>query len=188
MKKLVFVMTIMLLAAGAMQAGAQEKKLSVNIKGTLAAPVAGTCASGYASQCVSGNCVMLTPVGTPTVSGKLGKGTLTSMCITGDLGNNVNTPADTDGKATCTPFFGDLTIEVSKTKKGVTTITDTAMNLAGVACHHQSTSPKDSYEAGFGIDGANSTDTLETGWGTATGTEDKTSSAFSLKLAGSSTP
>jgi hypothetical protein len=163
---------------------AKTQNISGTIKGTFVATIPATCASGYANHCESGNCETFQPAGgtTPTVSGSIGKGTVTSMCVTVDLGNNVNTPNDADGRHTCSPFYGDLTYERKKDSSVL------AINIAGVACHHQPTSTSHLVEGGFGIDGANSTDTAATGWGTVTGTVDKSTEAFSLKVSGNLTP
>jgi hypothetical protein len=186
-KRLLFILALAILVTAPktpVQAATTTKNVSGTIKGTFVVTNPATCASGYAKQCESGNCeTFQTAVGTtPTGSGSIGKGTVTSMCITVDLGNNVNTPNDTDGKPTCSPFYGDLTYERTKDSSVV------AVNLAGVACHHQATSPSHLIEGGFGVDGANSTDTAAPGWGTVTGTVDKASAAFSLKVSGSFTP
>ena len=184
MKKPPIVLALaMFVIAPGVQAANTTKNISGSVTGTFDAGSAGPCPSGYANQCASGTCVHFQPASgtTPTGSGTFGKGTVTSMCLTVDAGNNVNAPADTDTKHTCSPIFGDLVYLT--TKSG----TVTAVNFAGVYCHHQPTSKTGSIEAGFGIDGANSTDTAETGWGTLTGTVDN-NSKFSLKPKGNFTP
>jgi hypothetical protein len=95
-------MKLTILVAGlsillAASAGAQTKNVSATIKGTLNTPLAGTCPDGYAATCPSGNCQMSTPTADPTISGTFGKGTVTGLCFTADIGNNVNAPADTTG-------------------------------------------------------------------------------------------
>jgi hypothetical protein len=181
-KPAIFLAFAMLAIAPA--AMAKTQNISGSITGTFDTGSAGPCATGYASQCASGTCFHFQPATgtTPTGSGTIGKGTVTSMCVTVDAGNNVNAPADTDTKHTCSPIFGDLVYVT--TKSG----TVTAVNFAGVFCHHQDTSPTGTFEAGFGIDGANSTDTAATGWGTLTGTANKDTSKFSLKPKGTFTP
>jgi hypothetical protein len=170
------------------QAAGGPKNVSVQIKGPLGVPTQGACASGYAAQCFSGQCGKVVPSGPLKVSGTFGKGTVTSLCITLDAGNNVNGPDFADGHDTCVPLYGDMTIEISVTKKKVTTVTDTALNLAGVFCRHQDNSKLGLIEAGWGIDGADSTDAMETGWGTITGTSNKDNGKTTLSLKGSITP
>jgi hypothetical protein len=127
--------------------------------------------------------VNFTALGTPKITGDFGTGTITSMCITVDPGNNVNEPLDFNTKLTCTPIYADL---VSSTvRKHVTT--KTTVNFAGVFCHHQSNSSTGTIEAGFGIEGQD-TDPAATGWGTLTGTINKGTSAFAFKIDGSLTP
>ena len=184
--KLTWVLVATIIIAWASQARAQGRNISGNIKGTLGGANAGPCASGYANQCSNFNatpCEHFTPVGTPKITGNFGVGTITSMCITVDPGNNVNEPNDLDAKKTCSPVYGDLTS--STTRKGKTTITD--VNFAGVFCHHQANSPVGTLEGGFGIEGQD-TDASATGWGTLTGTVNKDSQAMLLKLRGSLTP
>jgi hypothetical protein len=166
-----------------------------NINGTFSSPPgnAGPCPttvfSDYANQCSGGGngtpCVNFTPAAATTtkITGNFGTGTITSMCITVDPGNNVNEPLDFNTKQTCSPIYGDLT--ASTVRRGVTT--NTFVNFTGVFCHHQANSPTGAIEAGFGIEGQD-TDPAATGWGTLTGTVNKDTSKFALKLKGSLTP
>jgi hypothetical protein len=165
--------------------GAHAKNVSVQIKGALSSPSAGVCASGYAAQCASGNCFTIVPAGPIKVSGTFGKGTVTAMCVTLDVGNNVSEADTTD---TCAPIFGVMTIEVSVTKQHVITVTDTASNITGAFCHHQANANNSMIEAGWAIDGADSTDTAATGWGTITGTNNKNTGVMLLNMKGSLTP
>ncbi len=106
------------------------------MKGTFAPAAQGECAGGYAAQCASGNCVNITPVGTPTGSGTLGgksgKFAVTGMCITVDEGDAVDVPPD--GKSTCAPLFGDFTINGSND-------VSLLFHITGAYCRHQATSP-----------------------------------------------
>lgn len=170
------------------QPASNPKNVSVQIKGPLGVPTKGACVSGYAAQCFSGDCANVVASGPLKVSGTFGKGTVIDFCITLDAGNNVNGPDFTDGHDTCVPLFGDLKIEVSVTKKHQTTVTDTAVNITGAFCRHQDNSKLGLIEAGWGVDGANSTDTLETGWGTITGTSNKDTGDTTLSMKGSITP
>ncbi|HUY20357.1 MAG TPA: hypothetical protein VMV15_14145 [Candidatus Binataceae bacterium] len=165
--------------------GVQAKNVSVQIKGAVSSPSTGVCATGYAAQCASGNCYTIVPAGPIKVSGTFGKGTVTAMCVTLDVGNNVS---EADTNDTCGPIFGDLLIEVSVTKKHVTTVTDTAANITGAFCHHQANANNSMIEAGWAIDGADSTDTAATGWGTITGTNNKKTGVMLLNMKGSLTP
>jgi hypothetical protein len=115
---------------------------------------------------------------TPTVSGTLA-GTVTNMCVTLDEGNNVTAGT---GAGSCFPFFGNIDVQIKKSGDKV------ALDIAGAYCRHQKGSPNHLIEGGFGVIGADSTDTAATGWGTATGTVDKSSNSFSIKLSGSFTP
>jgi hypothetical protein len=157
------------------------------ITGTFSGANAGACpsiaTSDYANQCGVGPCENFTPMGPPKVTGTFGSGTITSMCLTVDLGNNVNEPSDLNTKNTCTPIYGYLV--ASTVHKQVTT--KTTVNFAGVVCHHQPASSSHMIEAGFGIEGQD-TDPAATGWGTLTGTVNKGTAAFSLKINGSLTP
>lgn len=177
-----------LLVLASAPAAAQAKKVSANIKGTIGGLSSGAvCPSGYANQCTNlSDCQEVTPAGNPTISGTFGKGTVTDLCFTQDNANNVNVPND-NGHDTCSPLYGTGTIHVSVTKRGVTTVTDTEINFAGIACHHQATSALTLINGGFGINGS-STDPAETGWGTMTGSSNNSTLAFSFKLSGSLTP
>jgi hypothetical protein len=159
--------------------------VSAVISGTFSGLAPDACPTGYAHQCASGQCANVTAVGTPTVTGTFGSGSVNDLCVTVDLGDNVNGfPPEAGGKDTCSPFFGVLTVSVTKHK----TTTNTALNIAGVFCHHQNNSPKGTIQGGFGIDGADSTDQAATGWGTITGTVQKHTSVFKLHLKGSFAP
>ena len=168
-----------LIMTWASQASAQVN-ISGTIKGTLTTGPA--CLDDYASRCDVGPCQTFTAMGSPKVTGNLGVGTVTAMCLTFDPGNNVG---EVNTGHSCSPFFGNMT--TSTTLKGKPTVTD--VNIAGVDCHHQATSSTDTVEAGFGIEGQEA-DPAATGWGTVTGTVAKggAPSAFSLKFKGSLTP
>ncbi len=99
-KPAIFLAFAMLAIAPA--AMAKTHNISGSITGTFDAGSVGPCATGYANQCASGTCFHFQPATgtTPTGSGTIGKGTVTSMCVTVDAGNNVNAPADTDTKHT----------------------------------------------------------------------------------------
>jgi len=177
-------LAVVALQPATVQAASTTKNVSANFKGMLSKPAAGECATGYAHQCPSTVCFNSTPVGTPTISGTFGKGTITGMCVTIDAGDAVTS----NGGNTCAPFYGDMVVHVSVTKGGVTTVTDTALNINGAYCRRQPNSTLDAIEGGFGIDGALSTDTSENGWGTATGTSDHDTGVTLIKIKGNATP
>ena len=183
MKKALIVTALALCAIALqthVQAATTTKNISGTIKGTLLVPPAsGACVAGYADQCPSGNCVNLTPVGTPTGSGTIKTGTVTNMCVTVDLGLAVDAP--TDSKNTCAPYFGTLTYNETKSGSAAT------INLTGAYCRRQATSKTSSLEGGYGLAGS-SDDPSATGWGTATGTIKEDTGVFSLKVSGSFTP
>ena len=173
----------MLIMTWASQASAQVN-ISGTIKGTLVLGPA--CTDDYASRCDVGPCQSFTFMSpAPKVTGNLGVGTVTAMCITFDPGNNAGEVNPAISGRSCSPIFGNMMM--STTLKGKPTVTD--VNLAGVDCHHQATSSTDTIEAGFGIEGQEA-DPAATGWGTVTGTVAKggSPSAFSLKFKGSFTP
>jgi hypothetical protein len=141
-----------LIATMVSQAAGATLNVAGSITGTLSGPNTGPCASGYANQCSGFNataCENFTPTGTVKIVGNFGTGTVTSMCITVDPGNNVNEPTVLTTHDTCSPIYGDLTSMT--THKGKVTNTD--VNFAGVFCHHQATSLNHMIEAGFGIEG-----------------------------------
>jgi hypothetical protein len=105
------------------------------------------------------------------------------MCLTVDFGLPVNTPPD--GTSTCAPYFGTLTYNT--TDKTTKSPVSTTVNLTGAYCNHQANSKTGLLEGGYGIAGA-SDDAGATGWGTGTGTINKDTGAFSLKISGSFTP
>jgi hypothetical protein len=136
-KKLIIVLTFAILVIAlraTVQAATTTKNVSGTIKGTFAFPAAsGAClGTGYAAECPSGSCKNVTPVGTPTGTGTIGKGTVTGMCLTVDFGLPVNTPPD--GKSTCAPYFGTLTYHT--TDKTTKSPVSTTANLTGPYCHH----------------------------------------------------
>jgi hypothetical protein len=174
-----------LFVAALIMTWASRASAQVNVSGTIKGSLVSSltpCTDDYAARCVVGPCLTFTAVPSPKITGNLGVGTATAMCITEDPAGNVN---EGSTNHSCDPFFGALTS--STTRKGVATVTE--VDIAGVVCHHQKTSTTDTIEGGFGIEGQD-TDPAATGWGTLTGTVAKGGppSAFSLKFKGSLTP
>jgi hypothetical protein len=184
MRKLIWVclLTIPTMASVAPRAWAVSgtTPLNATIKGVFDSGSTGNCPVGYGKQCASGTCLFFQPAtGTiPSVSGTFA-GTVSNMCVTVDEGNNVTAGT---GAGSCFPFFGNIDVQIKKSGNKV------ALDIAGAYCLHQKGSSSHMIEGGFGVIGADSTDTAATGWGTATGTAEKKSSSFSLKLSGSFTP
>jgi hypothetical protein len=171
-------------------AAAATKKATATISGTLSAPAPGPCpGTGYESKCAVGPCFHFTLVGNSKISGTFGSGNVSELCITQDDGASANglvTEGGTPGNNTCEPAFGSMTLQ-GKSKTGSA---DTQVDIVGSFCWCQVAlgGTKIAFQGGFGIVGAGSTDSSETGWGTLTGTIDHPSQKFTFKLSGSVSP
>ena len=170
-------------------AAAQAKNLSVTVSGTLSGPNPGQCSKVYANQCSGDNstaCENFFQQGSPKVTGSIGKGDATFVCITLDSGNNVNKPNDLDSNSTCSPIYGEIDTDTGAKPNCFGCDVLTTFNFAGVFCDHQGNSSVGMFEGGYGIEGR--TDSAETGWGTLSGTLNNSTGVFSIKLKGTDTP
>jgi hypothetical protein len=179
-----------LVAIFAPLATAQAKNLAVTISGNLSGPSPGQCSNGYPNQCSGDNataCEQFIITEAPKVTGSIGKGHATSMCVTLDPGNNVNAPNNLDSKSTCSPIYGQLSTDTGAKPNCFGCDVFTNFNFAGVLCSQQGNPAVGMFQGGYGLEGSN-TDNAETGWGTLTGTLNNSTGAFSLSLKGTSTP
>ncbi|HLW71492.1 MAG TPA: hypothetical protein VKS22_12820 [Candidatus Binataceae bacterium] len=159
--------------------GPTTKTLTAKVTtGVFPVPTAGECIdAGFASRCPSGNCECFSLSGV-TVSGSMaGKGTA-DVFVTEDFGNQVPT---TGLPHQCNPEYVDAVLTTTLKK---TPLTET-VSLLTVSCHELKTGGKATVTGGFGIEAGASNGA--TGWGTATGTFDKTTQVETLTLKGSIT-
>lgn len=189
MKKRVFVVTIMLLAAGAMQAGAQDATTGPKTK-TLTAKITGTatlesssqqCDAGsgdYADKCPVGPCQCFSVTGAKVTGSMAGKGTA-DLVLSDDTGQVVTDPVSTHG---CSLVYGIVNFNNTTLKKVPLT---EKVDVLGTTCHHTKSGKPDTEAGGFAIEAGASNNA--SGWGTYTGTFDPSTFAVSLKTSGSIT-